>query len=166
MFLVRLKPFNGKNHVLRTYTVASKKFVGGDKPAWYGVDDDLAKVLKKVKQVSEDSTSADAFDVCSEEEAAAIDEAERGKHLGTVAQPIPATGAPPMRVHNVSRTEASRAASAVGTVTTADLPRASAPEPSGEFTDDMNDDPGDRPTSPTSVGSAPTRVGTGPKRSR
>lgn len=144
--LVRLKPFNGKAYVLRTYTVRSKKFVGGERPAWYSVSEELAKYLRTVHQRPGDEDTPLAFDVCTEAEARAIDAKENAKSAGTVAAPIDA--AEPKRVHNVTHAQAAKAA---GTVTTADLPKLSTPEPSDEFTDDMTEDPsadsGDKPAS-------------------
>ncbi len=150
MSLARLKPYNGKTHLLRSYTVGGRKFTGDG--GWYAVDEELAAYLRGLKQRPGDDLSADAFDVCSEAEAKAIDASENKQTFGTVAQPhAAAPAAPPTRVHNVTRSEAA----AAGTLTTADLPRASAPEPSGEFTEDMTQDPPAAPAAPAPAPSAP-----------
>lgn len=154
--LARLKPYNGKQYILRSYTVFGIKFMGDR--GWYRIDEDVAAYLKKVKQRDNDPDSAQAFDVCTEAEAAAIEESEKKQALRrTVAEAEPA----PMRVHNVARGAARAAARAVETgndLTTADLAHRApvseleealhpggvpdeapdmAPEISGEFDDDM-----------------------------
>lgn len=81
MKLVRLKPFNGKQHVLRTYNVFGIKFE--EKKGWYEVDDDVAEYLAGVKQFQDGADadlSANAFDVVdSREEAEEIDEREKAR---------------------------------------------------------------------------------------
>lgn len=146
--LARLKPYDGKRHVLRSYTVFGIKFVG--ERGWYKVDDDVASYLETVRQVESDPDSNAAFDVCTEEEARKIDAAEKAKASRRPAEdPEPVKTS--MRVHNVARpkaAEAARAASAAvaegGDLSTGDLrgnaseeaPDA-APEFSGEFDEDM-----------------------------
>ncbi len=123
---VRLKPFNGKTHLLRSYTAFGIRLL--ETQGWYKVDDDVAAYLKTVKQVTDDQYSAPAFDVCTEEEAHAIDESEKVQAERKKAEQ--AQDAPkPMRVHNVT----TRAAADAGTMTTKDLPQASPPKPSPSF---------------------------------
>lgn len=77
-FLVRLKPLSvRKGHVVRCYMVAGVRFYVDR--GWYDVDDDLAEMIRPLKQDHYDSESADLFDVATREEAARLDaeEAER-----------------------------------------------------------------------------------------
>lgn len=73
--LVRLKPHNPKRgHVLKTYTYGGVKFLG--ERGWYRVNASLGEELRDIRQVHDDQDSSPAFDVCTEEEAKAIDEKE------------------------------------------------------------------------------------------
>jgi len=73
--LVRLKPFDPRRgHVLRRYTYAGIKFQ--EERGWSRVDKTVGEYLKTVHQVSGDKYAPLAFDVCTEEEAKALDEAE------------------------------------------------------------------------------------------
>ena len=145
--LVRLKPFNPKRgFTLRTYTVSGTRFTQG--AGWYRVSDDLAEYLRTVPSNDADPDSPYAFQVCTAEEAAAIDEAEREQALASVqrnAAPIDVDG--PRRVH----TPKSKRAAPEGVLTTADLPRAETPAalkmpepPSAELEDADEDDDFDR----------------------
>jgi hypothetical protein len=150
--LARLKPFDGKRHVLRSLTVFGIKFV--EDRGWYKVDDDVADYLKTVKQRDTDPDSNAAFDVCTESQARAIDASEKTKAIRKAAEEAEPAKAP-MRVHNVKRAEAATAARAAvanvdeaGDLTTADLashakpaapeePADAAPGLSGDFDEDM-----------------------------
>jgi len=149
--LARLKPFDGKRFVIRSYTVFGIKFIGDR--GWYKVDSDVSEYLKTIVQRAEDPDSAPAFDVCSEDEAKAIDERERVKASRRDA--AQAEDAAPMRVHNVARPAAAQAARAAIAATSGDLttddirhspaskleeilgPADAAPDLSGSFDDDM-----------------------------
>jgi len=76
--LVRLKPYDPKRgHYIRKYTTATTTFE--ESRGWYRVPDHLADYLATVHQLSEDPDSPLAFDVCSQEQAEAIDAAEKKK---------------------------------------------------------------------------------------
>lgn len=158
MLLARLKPYNGKQFTLRSYTVFGIKFVGDR--GWYKVDDDVGEYLKTIVQRDSDPDSAPAFDVCTEAQAKAIEEAEKKKAFTRVVAEAEEVSSP-MRVHNVRRPEAAKAAKAAiesNDLTTADLAHASpkseleealhpsglpeeepdlAPNLSGDFDEDM-----------------------------
>ncbi len=101
------------------------------------MDKDVGQYLRTVRQRETDEHSAFAFDVCSEDEAKAIDEGEAEKVLRARAD-VPHTDAV-KRVHNVTRQRHVPRPSE-GVLTSKHLPTAT-PEPSGEFTEDMTDDP-------------------------
>lgn len=118
MKLVRIKPYNPKKgYKLRTYVfrgLALRETAG-----WYELPDDDAAYLATVRNDDTDSNSPLAFDVCTKEEAEAVEDAEK-------RQAEKATAAAPLRVHQPSvsdsRGAAKRAASAENVLTTADLP--------------------------------------------
>jgi|WetSurMetagenome_2_1015567.scaffolds.fasta_scaffold104444_1 hypothetical protein len=73
--LVRLKPYNPKRgHTLQRYCYSNIIF--RTDRGWYRVEAKLAAELRSVQQVHTNQDSAPAFDVCTEEEARAIDERE------------------------------------------------------------------------------------------
>jgi len=73
--LVRLKPYDHRRgHVLRRYTYAGIKFQV--ERGWSRVEKPVGEYLRTVHQLSGDSYSPLAFDVCTEEEAKAIDATE------------------------------------------------------------------------------------------
>jgi hypothetical protein len=76
--LVRLKPFDPKKgHVIERYTAFSIRFE--ERRGWYKVTDEVAAYLGTVHQVPGDEDSQLAFDVCTEDEATAIEAAEKKK---------------------------------------------------------------------------------------
>ncbi|MBN2196400.1 MAG: hypothetical protein JW751_26540 [Polyangiaceae bacterium] len=84
--LVRLKPYDPRRgHVLRRYTYAGIKF--HEERGWSRVEKPVGDYLRSVHQLPGDSYSPLAFDVCTEEEAKAIDatesEASKVKHSAT-----------------------------------------------------------------------------------
>ena len=113
--LARLKPYDGKKHVLRSYSVFGIQFK--EARGWYAVEDDVAEYLKTVRQVDTDDYSAPAFDVCTEAEAHEVDEREK-----KIAERRKAEAANPTspRLHAPTRAQARRAPT--GALTTADLP--------------------------------------------
>jgi hypothetical protein len=140
--LVRLKPYDQRRgHVLRSYSAFGQRFLEGK--GWYNVDDSAAAYLSQVKQPPTGNYQAEdapyAFDVCTPEQAAALDEAEVRKkqaQFGTPQAPILETT---MRTHSITNEQARAAA---GVVTTADLPRPSPTKTSFDalpesFDDDM-----------------------------
>lgn len=73
--LVRLKPYDPRRgHVLRRYTYAGIKFQ--EERGWYRVEKPVADYLRGVHEVSTDSYSPLAFDVCTEAEAKALEAGE------------------------------------------------------------------------------------------
>lgn len=74
--LVRLKPYNPKRGCfLRRFTYKGLRFQ--EERGWYRVDLGVAKYLGDVRQVDSDPDSSPAFDVCTEEEARALEEKEK-----------------------------------------------------------------------------------------
>lgn len=74
--LVRIKPLAPKNRcVLQRYTAFSIRF--DVERGWYRVPKHIADYLATVKQIDGDPTSPDAFDVCTEAEARAIEERDK-----------------------------------------------------------------------------------------
>jgi hypothetical protein len=73
--LVRLKAFDPRRgHVLRRYTYAGIKF--HEERGWYRVARDVGAYLRTVHESAEAEYSPLAFDVCTEEEARALDTRE------------------------------------------------------------------------------------------
>ena len=73
--LVRLKPYDHRRgHVLRRYTYAGIKFQV--ERGWSRVETPVGEYLRTVHQVPGDAYSPLAFDVCTEDEAKAIDATE------------------------------------------------------------------------------------------
>lgn len=73
--LVRLKPHDSRRgHVLRRYTYLGIKL--HQERGWYRVAKDVAEYLRGVHQVVSDEYSPLAFDVCTDEEAKALDARE------------------------------------------------------------------------------------------
>lgn len=68
MKYARLKPWDGKKHLRRTYTCFGIKFL--ETRGWYKVDDDVAEYLATVVQIETDPESHPAFDIVDNEAAA------------------------------------------------------------------------------------------------
>jgi hypothetical protein len=76
--LVRLKPLDAKKgHVIRRFTTFSTTFE--EARGWYRVNEEMAAYLQTVHQVPNDEDTPKAFDVCTDEEAKAIEAAEKRK---------------------------------------------------------------------------------------
>jgi hypothetical protein len=74
--LVRIKPYDpNRGRLVRRYTAFSTRF--DEKRGWYRVGDDVAQYLSTVHQVAGDEDSPLVFDVCTEEQAREIEEADR-----------------------------------------------------------------------------------------
>ena len=74
--LVRLKPYDPRRgHVLRRYTYAGIKF--HEERGWSRVEKPVGDYLRSVHQLSSDSHSPLAFDVCTADEAKALDAKEK-----------------------------------------------------------------------------------------
>ena len=73
--LVRLKPYDPRRgHVVRRFTYRGIKF--HEERGWYRVASEVAEYLRAVRQVQSDEHAPLAFDVCTEEEARALDDEE------------------------------------------------------------------------------------------
>jgi hypothetical protein len=73
--LVRLKPYDPRRgHVLRRFTYAGVKI--HEERGWHRVTKQVADYLSGVRQVANDEYSPLAFDVCTDEEAKALDTRE------------------------------------------------------------------------------------------
>ena len=76
--LVRLKPLDAKKgHVIHRYTAFSTTFE--ERKGWYRVSDEIAVYLATVHQVPNDEDTPLAFDVYTEDEAKALEVAEKKK---------------------------------------------------------------------------------------
>lgn len=74
--LIRLKSHDPRRgHVMRRYTYRGIKFQ--EDRGWYRVEKEVAEYLRTVRQVATDEHSPLAFDVCTEEEAKALDKKEQ-----------------------------------------------------------------------------------------
>jgi hypothetical protein len=70
--LARLKPHDPRRgHVLRRFTYAGIKF--DERRGWYRIEPDVAEYLRTVHQRPADPHTPLAFDVCTDEEARALD---------------------------------------------------------------------------------------------
>ena len=106
--LVRLKPHDPRRgHVLRRFTYRGIKFQ--EERGWYRVEEDVAVYLRDVRQVASDEHAPLAFDVCTPDEAKALDSKDKE---ATVTRK---TAADDIKVSE---------ARAAGAMTTDDLPEA------------------------------------------
>ena len=107
--LVRLKPYDPKRgHVLRRYTAFGIRF--DESRGWYRVSDEVAKYLAGVHEQPGLDYTPLAFDVCTEEEALAVEAREKKEQEERAVASAPNVAT----AHDVS----ARAAD----LTTADLP--------------------------------------------
>lgn len=78
MLFARLKPYNPKQgYILNRYHFQGNLFVGGERPTWYRVDDELGRRLK----TDEQETGRAAFDVMTGEEKSVIDKVEEERRM-------------------------------------------------------------------------------------
>ncbi len=76
--LVRLKSFDPRRgQIVRRFTYAGIKF--HEERGWYRVEKSVAEYLRSVRQVAGDEVTPLAFDVCTEEEAKALDVREESE---------------------------------------------------------------------------------------
>jgi len=111
--LVRLKPYDPKRgHVLRRYTAFGVRF--DESRGWYRVSDEVAAYLAGVREQPGLDYTPLAFDVCSEEEALALEAREKKEQeeCAVASAPNVATA------HDVSQ----RTPPVSPDLTTADLP--------------------------------------------
>lgn len=121
--LVRLKPFEPRRgFVLKRFTFAGIKF--HDERGWYRVERPVAEYLRTVRTMADDAHSPLAFDVCSESEARAMEATEADSAKGKRSA-----------LDDIKVAPARAVATGAGAVTTADLPRPSAPMPKDEEKD-------------------------------
>lgn len=82
--LVRLKkPDPKRGHVLRRYVYKGIRVLS--ERGWYRVPLEIAEELKAKRQIPNDEHSPLAFDVCTDEEARAMDERESREERPTLA---------------------------------------------------------------------------------
>ena len=106
--LVRLKPHDPRRgYVLRRYTYRGIKF--HEERGWYRVEKSVADYLRQIRQVAGDEHSPPAFDVCTDDEAKAVDVRDKEGAVPRAAATDDIKVSP---------------ARAEGAVTTADLPDA------------------------------------------
>lgn len=88
--LARLKPYNKKKGCLiRRFTVFGVRFQ--EERGWYKVDDEVAAYLQTVHQDNNDPDSTMAFDVCTQDEAEAMESEEKAKKkeiIGAIHSPL------------------------------------------------------------------------------
>jgi len=116
--LVRLKPHDPRRgYVLRRYTYRGIKF--HDERGWYRVEKAVADYLRQIRQVAGDEHSPPAFDVCTDDEAKAVDAREK-------EGAVPRAAATDDIKLSAARSDqpAAPAARTEGAVTTEDLPEA------------------------------------------
>lgn len=118
---VRIKPYDGKKHVRRTYTCFGIKFL--ESAGWYKVDDDVADYLRTVKQIETDEDSLPAFDVCTEKEAKDLERREHERKKAS--QQLRAKSDEARQVH----VDRARRAPGRGDLLPADLPENQPPAP-------------------------------------
>lgn len=157
--LVRLKPYDKKRQqVLRSYSYQGIKFTA--ERGWYLVDADVAEYLRNVVQQDTVPNSPYAFDVCTRDEAEALD-ARNAEALARAT--LPATAASPVRTTTVTDARRPRKrGESSGTLTTSDLaerPDVSTRSPSfdtepGTFPGDADDEAAEETTDDASVDEA------------
>ncbi len=77
--LVRLKPYEPRRgHVLKRFTYAGIKIL--EERGWHRVAKEVGEYLRSVKQVPTDTYSPLAFDVCTDDEAKALDVKEEAEN--------------------------------------------------------------------------------------
>ena len=124
--LVRLKPYNPKRgYKLRRFTYKGMRFDGSK--GWYAVPESIAAELAEIHQEYYDEDSPMAFDVMTQDEAIALEEAETKKETerARASEPRAAAVSP-------NRARGRRAPRNGGDLTTADLPGASAASEDGD----------------------------------
>jgi hypothetical protein len=92
--LVRLKPFDARRgYVLRRFTYSGIKF--HDERGWYRVDKGVADYLRSVRQIPGNELTPLAFDVCTEDEAKALETREEteARVRRSAADAVPLTAA-------------------------------------------------------------------------
>lgn len=89
---VRLKPYNPrKGFVTQRHARGELFFIGGVRPNWYEVDDEVAEELKEDKQFHNDPDSKPLFDIMSKEEKEQVAAEEQHQvlaQLGAVGQTV------------------------------------------------------------------------------
>lgn len=131
--LVRLKPVNEKTerkgYKVRIYSIFGLRFL--EERGWYEVSEDIAAQLAELHQEHYDLDSPDLFDVCTPEEAAAIDEKEA--EAEAIARSTARKPSQPIR----TRTASSGSGGGTGDMSTADIaPDRAALNPPDEDDDD------------------------------
>lgn len=95
---VRLKPFAPKRgYKAQRYSYKGQVYVGGTRPNWYQVSQELADDLKEHQQIHDDPDSKPLFDIVDGDKKREIEEQEQGAFLAGLGYGA-ATVAPP---HNL-----------------------------------------------------------------
>lgn len=134
--LARLKPYNErKRHLVRTYMIDGARFF--EERGWYEVSDALGERLRPLTQDYHDEDSPKLFDVCTKEEAEALEQREAEAE-------VKASAKRPAQVVT-TRSQSSRRAES-GDMTSADVVAPAEPtklldpDPAGEeLADDVDD---------------------------
>lgn len=103
--LVRLKPYDvRRGQVLRRYTYAGIKF--HEERGWYRVEKGVAEYLRGVHQVPDNEVTPLAFDVCTEEDAKALESREESdaRVRKSATDTVPLTAARPEAVEGAPTT--------------------------------------------------------------
>lgn len=137
--LVRLKPHNPRRgFVMKTYVDGLSGAVFKEERGWYEVPTALAEKLREITSRPENPESPLAFDVCTRDEAVALERRIRraAQERASASDPFSVEGA--SRDHLGGRTPRSPAARDTNTLTTADLA-------GGEsvLKNDLNEEPAD-----------------------
>jgi hypothetical protein len=89
---VRLKPYNPRRgFVTQRHGRGDLFFIGGIRPNWYEVDDDVAEELAKDRQFHNDPDSKPLFDIMSKEDKEQVAAEEQNQvlaQLGAVGQTV------------------------------------------------------------------------------
>lgn len=109
--LVRIKPYNPRaGNVLRKYTLSAHDGMRFDVDrGWYRVDDAIADVLRQVRMIDGDELSPYAFEICDEDEAKRINDAENQRKLNADKLGPSEAATPPRRERLVNETGAATA---------------------------------------------------------
>ncbi len=123
VLLVRLKPFNPRRgYVLKTYVDGPSGAVFKEERGWYEVPAALGEKLRDVTSKPENTDSPAAFDVCTKEEAVALERRIRRQQQERAIATDPNSVEGASRDHIGGRTPRSVPARDASTLTTADLP--------------------------------------------
>lgn len=82
---VRLMPVNPRlQRTVANFTYKSQKYLGGERPTWYCVDESLARQLGEMRQNEADRYSPALFQVVEKEEKESIERNEHEQYLAQI----------------------------------------------------------------------------------